>query len=72
VFISFRKAHVIGQKVNMWLRNWNFISQWSTQPFNHVHLQEIFSNIMKTNNYTQYQQLKMYNIKANNDNLNCI
>ena len=30
IFISFRKSHVIGQKVDMWLWIWNFINWWST------------------------------------------
>jgi len=24
VFISFRKPYMIGQKIDTWLRNWNF------------------------------------------------
>jgi len=46
VFISFRKLHVIGQNVYMWLQNWKFISQWIAQP---AHFQELFLNVMKTN-----------------------
>jgi hypothetical protein len=33
--------------------DWNFISQWSVQPFNRVHFRKLFSNVMKTNNYAQ-------------------
>jgi len=25
MLISFRKPHVIGQKVHTWIRNWNFL-----------------------------------------------
>jgi hypothetical protein len=42
MFISFRKSHVIGQKVGTWPLNWNFISQWIPQPFNHTHFWKLF------------------------------
>jgi hypothetical protein len=45
VLISFRKRHVIGQNVDTWLRNWNFISQWSSKSFNHAHFQDLCSLI---------------------------
>jgi len=34
VFILYRNSHAIGQKVDPWLRNWDFISYWSKQPIN--------------------------------------
>ena len=40
VFILFKKCHVIDQKVDM-ISKLNFISQRSTQPFNHVHFHEL-------------------------------
>jgi len=39
--------HVVGQKVDKGLRNWNFSSQWSVQPFNHAcDFHKLFSNVM--------------------------
>jgi hypothetical protein len=48
------------------------VNEASAQSFSHAHFQELFSNIMKTKNYTQEQQLKMRNIKQNNNTFNCI
>jgi len=48
VFISVRKSDVFGQKVDMWHRNWNFISLWSVQPFKQAYFWELFLNVMKT------------------------
>jgi hypothetical protein len=45
VLISFRKRHLIGQNVDTWLRNWNFISQWNSKSFNHAHFQDLCSLI---------------------------
>ena len=45
VLISIRKRHVIGQNVDTWLRNWNFISQWNSKSFNHAHFQDLCSLI---------------------------
>jgi hypothetical protein len=36
---------VIGHNVDTWLRNWNFISQWSSKSFNHAHFQDLCSLI---------------------------
>jgi hypothetical protein len=65
VFISFRKPHVIGYKIDTWLRNWNFISQWRKHPFKHTltHFWELFSNVMETNNYTHHNSWKCGTLK---------
>ena len=47
VFISYRNSHAIGQKVDHWLRNWDFINYWSKQPINHAHSQKLFSKVME-------------------------
>jgi len=48
MFISFRKPRVIGRKIDIWLRNWKFTSQWNTQPLNHAHFRKLFSKSMIT------------------------
>ena len=65
VFISFRKPHVIGYKIDTWLRDWNFISQWRKHPFKHTltHFWELFSNVMETNNYTHHNSWKCGTLK---------
>jgi len=42
LFISFGKRRIIGQKVDTWLRIWNFINQRTAKQFNHAHFWELY------------------------------
>jgi hypothetical protein len=56
VFISFRKSSVIVQNIDMWLRNWNFISQRSAQIIKPHPLPGTIFECIESNNDTWLHQ----------------
>jgi len=68
---------MIGQKVDTYTCDFEIETSSFNEELNystnHTHFRGLYFTTMKTNNYTQLQTWKMWNIKTNTcNNFNCI